>query len=75
MSNSDLRYDIIGIGNAIVDIISHETEDFLIRHQLVKDSMSLVDEQAASAIYDENENIKNIVESFSKIINSKKITW
>ena len=53
MSNADLRYDVIGIGNAIVDIISHETEDFLIRHQLVKDSMSLVDEQAASAIYDE----------------------
>ena len=39
----DLRYDVLGIGNAIVDVISHATDDFLIRHDLKKDSMELVD--------------------------------
>ena len=53
MSNLDLSYDIVGIGNAIVDIISHENDDFLSRHRLVKNSMSLVDEQTALAIYSE----------------------
>ena len=47
MSNSGSSYDIVGIGNAIVDIISHEAEDFLSRHHLVKNSMSLVDEETA----------------------------
>ena len=53
MSDSDTSYDIVGIGNAIVDIISHEAEDFLSRHHLVKNSMSLVDEETALAIYKE----------------------
>ena len=53
MSNSGSSYDIVGIGNAIVDIISHEAEDFLSRHHLVKNSMSLVDEETALAIYKE----------------------
>lgn len=53
MSDSDTSCDIVGIGNAIVDIISHEAEDFLSRHHLVKNSMSLVDEETALAIYKE----------------------
>ena len=53
MSDSDTSCDIVGIGNAIVDIISHEAEDFLSRHNLVKNSMSLVDEETALAIYKE----------------------
>ena len=53
MSDSDISCDIVGIGNAIVDIISHEAEDFLSRHHLVKNSMSLVDEETALAIYKE----------------------
>jgi sugar/nucleoside kinase (ribokinase family) len=44
-------YDIIGIGNAIVDVISHESEDFIESHGLVKDSMALVDEETAIGLY------------------------
>tara|TARA_B100000953_G_scaffold31101_1_gene24963 strand:+ start:415 stop:1416 length:1002 start_codon:yes stop_codon:yes gene_type:complete len=53
MNNLDSSYDVVGIGNAIVDVISHENEEFLLRHDLVKNSMSLVDEQTALAIYND----------------------
>ena len=53
MSNSSSTHDVVGIGNAIVDVISHEDEAFLHRYELVKNSMSLVDEQTALAIYDD----------------------
>lgn len=36
-------YDVVGIGNAIVDILSHESEDFLNAYQLNKSNMTLVD--------------------------------
>jgi sugar/nucleoside kinase (ribokinase family) len=51
----DMRkiYDIVGIGNAIVDVISHESEDFLEDHQLVKSSMTLVDEETAIGLYND----------------------
>ena len=51
MSDLDSSYDVIGIGNAIVDVISHENEEFLLRHELVKNSMSLVDADTALSIY------------------------
>lgn len=37
------RYDIVGIGNAMVDILSPEAEDFIGAHQLNRGSMTLVD--------------------------------
>jgi adenosine kinase len=37
-------YDVLGIGNAIVDIISHADDDVLVAHNLHKGSMQLVDE-------------------------------
>ncbi|MCH1513260.1 MAG: adenosine kinase [Acidimicrobiales bacterium] len=51
----DMRkiYDIIGIGNAIVDVISHESDDFIERHGLIKDSMALVDEETATGLYND----------------------
>jgi sugar/nucleoside kinase (ribokinase family) len=47
----DGEIDVIGIGNAMVDVLSHESEDFLARHGLVKGSMQLVDEARARALY------------------------
>ena len=44
--------DVIGIGNALVDVLSHESETFLERHGLAKGSMHLVDEARARALYD-----------------------
>jgi len=36
--------NIIGIGNAIVDVICKVEDQFLIDHQLTKSTMKLVDE-------------------------------
>ena len=41
------KYDVIGIGNAIVDILANVDEDFLSRHKLKKGMMKLVDEHEA----------------------------
>lgn len=45
------RFDVLGIGNAIVDILAHVSEEFLNEHQLVKSSMTLIDQQRAESIY------------------------
>lgn len=44
-------YDVLGIGNAIVDILARTTDDFLGAHGMSKGSMSLIDEARAAAIY------------------------
>src|SRR5580693_10736258 len=45
-------FDVLGIGNAIVDVISRTDEVFLSRHSLVKGSMMLIDEARAETLYD-----------------------
>jgi sugar/nucleoside kinase (ribokinase family) len=45
------RYDVLGIGNAIVDVLAHADDDFLVRNRMPKGSMSLIDEARAEAIY------------------------
>ncbi|HEY6257788.1 MAG TPA: adenosine kinase [Xanthobacteraceae bacterium] len=47
-----LRTDVIGIGNAIVDVIARIEDDFLVRHGMHKGTMALIDEARAGAIYD-----------------------
>jgi sugar/nucleoside kinase (ribokinase family) len=49
---ASLRYDVLGIGNAIVDVIARTDDDFLARQSMPKGTMSLIDEARASAIYD-----------------------
>lgn len=44
-------YDVLGIGNAIVDVISRADDAFLARHALTKGSMMLIDEARADALY------------------------
>ncbi len=44
-------FDVLGIGNAIVDVISRSDEAFLGRHGLVKGSMMLIDEARAEQLY------------------------
>jgi sugar/nucleoside kinase (ribokinase family) len=46
------RFDVLGIGNAIVDVIARTEDDFLIRHNMRKGSMQLIDEAQAARIYD-----------------------
>ncbi len=45
------RYDVLGIGNAIVDVIAPAEEDFLVRNGLVKGSMRLIDAAEADRLY------------------------
>src|ERR1700741_341150 len=44
-------FDVLGIGNAIVDVISRSDDAFLSRHGLVKGSMMLIDEDRAETLY------------------------
>lgn len=50
---SDTRCDVIGIGNAIVDIIGRCDDDFLTRHDAPKGHMRLVDAPTIAALYDD----------------------
>jgi sugar/nucleoside kinase (ribokinase family) len=43
--------DVVGIGNAIVDIIAHADDGFLAASSMVKGGMALIDEARAEAIY------------------------
>jgi sugar/nucleoside kinase (ribokinase family) len=52
---SDLDFDIIGIGNAIVDVLSHSNEAFLTDHGLTKGGMALIDAAQADQLYDQME--------------------
>ena len=45
-------YDVVGIGNAIVDVISQESEQFVVRNDLVKGAMTLIDADRAVELYE-----------------------
>jgi adenosine kinase len=45
------RYDVLGIGNAIVDVLARVDDDFLVREKLAKGSMHLIDEPRAKTLY------------------------
>src|ERR1700742_1944219 len=46
------RYDVLGIGNAIVDVLARTEDDFLVKQGMNKGTMALIDEARAQAIYD-----------------------
>jgi sugar/nucleoside kinase (ribokinase family) len=48
---SDCRFDVLGLGNAIVDVIAQTEDDFLERHNLRKGAMTLIDERQAESLY------------------------
>src|ERR687890_139162 len=43
--------DVVGIGNAIVDVIAHADERFLAEEGLAKGAMTLIDAARAQALY------------------------
>jgi sugar/nucleoside kinase (ribokinase family) len=49
---SDKLFDVCGIGNAIVDVLSHCDLDFIDRMQLNKGTMTLIDTARAEELYD-----------------------
>jgi adenosine kinase len=48
----DLKYDVLGLGNAIVDVLARAEDDFLARHGMQKGGMMLIDEARAETVYD-----------------------
>jgi len=49
---SGLQYDVLGLGNAIVDVIARTDDDFLARENLNKGGMMLIDEARALSLYE-----------------------
>ncbi len=49
---SNPRFDVVGIGNAIVDVLTQTDDAFLDREGLAKGAMTLCDEAQATAVYD-----------------------
>jgi sugar/nucleoside kinase (ribokinase family) len=45
------KYDVLGIGNAIFDVLVQTDESFLERHGMAKGGMALIDEARAAEIY------------------------
>ena len=50
-SNSAASLDVVGIGNAIVDVLVQTGDAFLESHGLTKGAMALVDEEQAQILY------------------------
>ncbi len=46
------RFDVLGLGNAIVDVIAPVDDDFITKAKLRKGAMQLVDEAQAQSLYD-----------------------
>lgn len=49
---ADIQYDVVGIGNAIVDILGRCTDQFLVAQGAAKGSMRLVDAETVRKLYD-----------------------
>src|SRR5687767_9096316 len=43
--------DVVGLGNALVDVLSYESDEFVASHGLVKGSMALIDAEQAERLY------------------------
>src|SRR6185437_1922105 len=48
---ADAKYDVLGIGNAIFDVLVKTDEKFLADHGMTKGGMALIDEARAASIY------------------------
>jgi len=47
----DKKFDLVGIGNAIVDVLAYKDQKFLSEHGLTKGAMTLVDETEVKKLY------------------------
>lgn len=54
------RFDVAGIGNAIVDVIFPTTDDFLLKHGIAKSVMTLIDEFRAAQLISLVENGRQV---------------
>lgn len=49
---TETTYDVLAIGNAIVDLLAHTDDAFLARESLIKGSMRLIEEDEAERLYE-----------------------
>ena len=47
---SDTKYDVVGLGNAIVDVLAHCDDAFLEQHGMAKGGMTLIDAERADML-------------------------
>ena len=52
MMTGSARYDVLGLGNAIVDVIAKAEDDFLIAQGLHKGAMALIGEATSALLYE-----------------------
>ena len=52
MDREDCVFDVIGLGNAIVDVVSETPDTLLEQLELAKGTMTLVDEERSRSLYD-----------------------
>jgi sugar/nucleoside kinase (ribokinase family) len=45
------RYAVVGMGNAIVDVIAHVDDDFVVQHDLERGAMRLIDADEVRTLY------------------------
>ncbi len=48
---TEIRFDVLGVGNAIVDVLARVDDAFVETHGLAKDAMLLIDEDRAESLY------------------------
>ncbi len=48
---TETRFDVVAIGNAMVDVIVHADETFLAEQELVRGAMTLIDGRRADSLY------------------------
>ncbi len=51
INTAGVRFDVVGIGNALVDVIAHADDGFLADHGLTKGWMDLIDTDRAVLLY------------------------
>jgi sugar/nucleoside kinase (ribokinase family) len=51
MAAMTVPLDVVGIGNALVDVLDHKPHDFISTHGLAKGTMTLIDEERAHYLY------------------------
>ena len=65
---NDLSLDLVGIGNAIVDVLTTTEDSLLEKLSLNKGSMNLIDENKAKELYEKTTN--RIQKSGGSVANS-----
>lgn len=48
---AELSFDVVGIGNALVDVLAHHDDEFLARYGMTKSKMELIEAERADELY------------------------